>query len=214
MFHQSLTSFCLNHRNSQITLVWSLEDIELGGQTMACELAAKACQHGHHRDLNCVQSAAYQKDQACQITFINWGSEWLIQQTQHGYLEHGWWPANFGEKTWVCTHPPPKGTQSFTYTNTLTQPPDGGNHPLWWAAMEREKDDRGQQTGQPLYTRRTTSMALQLAVDHTFLGTYIIRFRPGDPEEASICPCTCSKRSSKNKSSEARNMRSGDVDDN
>ncbi|KAH9165081.1 hypothetical protein EDB89DRAFT_1911709 [Lactarius sanguifluus] len=138
---------------------------------------------------NRVQSAAYQKDRAHQITFINWGSEWLIQQTQCGYLEHGWWPADFGEKTWIRTHPPPKGTQSFTYTNTLTRPPDGGNHPLWQAATEREKDDRGRQTGRPLYTWQTTSTALQLAVDHAFSGTYVIRFRPGNPEEASACPC-------------------------
>ena len=32
-------------------------------------------------------------------------------------------------------------------------------------------------------------MALQLAVDHAFTGTYVIRFRPRDSEEASACPC-------------------------
>ncbi|KAH9051487.1 beta-lactamase/transpeptidase-like protein [Lactarius vividus] len=136
-----------------------------------------------------VQSAAYQEDPARQITFINWGSEWLIHQTQRGYLEHGWWPANFGEKTWVRTHPLPKGTRSFTYANTLTRPPDGGDHPLWRAATARKKDDRGRQTGQLLYSRRTTSTALQLAADYAFSGTYVIRFRPSDPEEASACPC-------------------------
>ncbi|KAH9067012.1 hypothetical protein EDB83DRAFT_2596874 [Lactarius deliciosus] len=207
--------------------------------------------------------------QARQIAFINWGSEWLIQQTQRGYLERGWWPSDFGEQTWVRTHPPPKATPSFTYANTLTRPPDASalvsqKHnqfihlivsslllslavpeslrrylenddlhialapipalrprvlspnwsylisspslstsspwvdtfilalnptPLWRAATAREKDDRGRQTGRPLYTRKTTSTALQLAVDHAFTGTYVIRFRPGDPEEASACPC-------------------------
>ncbi|KAH9046372.1 hypothetical protein EDB83DRAFT_2317697 [Lactarius deliciosus] len=104
-------------------------------------------------------------------------------------MERGWWPSDFGEQTWVRTHPPPKATPSFTYANTLTRPPDGGNHPLWRVATAREKDDRGRQTGRPLYTRKTTSTALQLVVDHAFTGTYVIRFRPGDPEEASACPC-------------------------
>jgi hypothetical protein len=157
---------------------------------LAHGLSVEACQRGHRDDLNRVQSAAYQKDRARQVAFINWGSEWSIQQTQRGYPGGGGLQlSDFGEKTWVRTHPPPKGTPSFAYAHTLTRPPNGGNHPLWRAATEREKDDKGRQTGPPLYSRRTTSTAVQLAFDHAFTGTYVVRFRPGDPEEASACHC-------------------------
>jgi hypothetical protein len=44
-----------------------------------------------------------------------------------------------------------------------------------------EKDDRGKKTKRPLYSRRTTSTAFQLAVDHAFTGSYAKRFRPADP---------------------------------
>jgi hypothetical protein len=189
MFHQSLTTFCLNHRDARIILVWSPEDHDLEGRKMAHGLAAEACQRGHHDDLNRVQSAAYQKNRARYNAFFNWGTEWLVQQTQRGYSGCSWLPTDFGTRTWVRTHPPPKATPSFAYAHTLTRPPDGKNHPLWRAATERKKDDKGRQTGPPLYSRRTTSTALQLAVDHAFTGTYVIRFRPGDPEEASACPC-------------------------
>ncbi|KAN0124635.1 hypothetical protein V8E53_015743 [Lactarius tabidus] len=53
----------------------------------------------------------------------------------------------------------------------------------------RIADDRGNKTNIPLYSRRTTSTALQVAVDHVFTGTYVARFRPKDPEEAAHCPC-------------------------
>jgi hypothetical protein len=103
---------------------------------MAHGLAVEACQRGHHNDLNCVQSAAYQKSRAHYSAFFNWGTEWLVQQTQHRYGGFTWRPTDFGERTWVCTHPPPKATPSFAYAQTLTHPPDGKNHPLWWAATE------------------------------------------------------------------------------
>jgi hypothetical protein len=42
---------------------------------------------------------------------------------------------------------------------------------------------------------RTTSAALQLAVDHAFTGTYARRFRPADPPETTTCPCGARTRS-------------------
>jgi hypothetical protein len=46
-----------------------------------------------------------------------------------------------------------------------------------------EKDERGHKT------RRTTSTTLQLAVDHSFTGSYASRFRPLDPPSSLRCPC-------------------------
>ena len=47
----------------------------------------------------------------------------------------------------------------------------------------------GRKTRKPKYSRRTTSTALQLAVDHAFTGSYAARFRPSDPPESQYCPC-------------------------
>jgi hypothetical protein len=52
-----------------------------------------------------------------------------------------------------------------------------------------EKDERGRKTRRPLFTQRTTSMALQLAVNHAFTGSYARRFHPADPPESLWCPC-------------------------
>ena len=54
------------------------------------------------------------------------------------------------------------------YTHAITQPPSEKHHPLWKAAVDMEKDEFGRKTKRPLYRRRTTSTALQLAVDHAF----------------------------------------------
>jgi hypothetical protein len=56
-------------------------------------------------------------------------------------------------------------------------------HPLWSTATAMEKDERGHKT------RRTTSTTLQLAVDHSFTGSYASRFRPLDPPSSLCCPC-------------------------
>jgi hypothetical protein len=72
---------------------------------------------------------------------------------------------------------------------TISQPPSEVNHPLWSAAVAMEKDKRGHKTRCPLFTRWTTSMAFQLAVDHAFTGSYAWRFRPTDPPESLWCPC-------------------------
>jgi hypothetical protein len=48
---------------------------------------------------------------------------------------------------------------------------------------------RGRKTRRPLFSRRTTSTTLQLAVDHAFTGSYAKRFRPLDPPPSLRCPC-------------------------
>ncbi|KAH9025286.1 hypothetical protein EDB85DRAFT_2292274 [Lactarius pseudohatsudake] len=87
-------------------------------------------------------------------------------------------------------------TAGFADKITLTKPPDGDNHPLWLAATECERDDRGKKTKKALFTRRTTSTAFQVAVDHAFTGSYSTRFRPADPPETRRCPCGEPLRSS------------------
>jgi hypothetical protein len=61
--------------------------------------------------------------------------------------------------------------------------------PLWSAATAMEKDERGRKTRRPLFSRRTTSTTLQLAVNHAFTGSYAKRFRPLDPPSSLHCPC-------------------------
>lgn len=58
------------------------------------------------------------------------------------------------------------------------------------------KDAKGRKLKCPLYSRRTTSTALQLAVDHAFTGSYASRFRPADPPHTLTCKCGAPTRDS------------------
>jgi hypothetical protein len=140
----------------------------------AHELAKEACQFDPPEGLYQVQSAAFQKDRARIRAFEEWARDW---QRDHAERETGSKP------------------RSFAYSHTLTHPPDGNNHPLWQAALDRKKDDSGRKVKKYTYSRRTTSTALQVAVDHAFTGTYVTRFRPGDPPRAQTCPCGAPLRS-------------------
>jgi hypothetical protein len=75
------------------------------------------------------------------------------------------------------------------YQYAISQPPTEVNHPLWSAAVAMEKDKQGRKTQHPLFLQRTTSMALQLAIDHAFTGSYARRFHPLDPPDFLQCPC-------------------------
>jgi hypothetical protein len=75
------------------------------------------------------------------------------------------------------------------YQYAISQPPSEMNHPLWSSMTAMEKDKQGHKTWCPLFSRWTTSMALQLATDHTFTGSYAKHFRPLDPPESLQCPC-------------------------
>jgi hypothetical protein len=52
-----------------------------------------------------------------------------------------------------------------------------------------EKDVQGKKTKRLLYSQHTTSTAFQLAVDHTFTGSYAQWFCPADPPKTLTCPC-------------------------
>ena len=76
------------------------------------------------------------------------------------------------------------------HTHAIHSPQDGNNHPLWRKAVDCERDqNRRKIPGKFLYTRHTTSTALQLAVDHAFTGSYAKRFRLADPPETLTCNC-------------------------
>jgi hypothetical protein len=175
-FHIALTTFFLSHRDVHIILCWAPRDDELEGSRLANYLATGACRvdladlpNGMDR----VQSAAYQKDRACRRAFNNWEREyWLARAHNDLQVE--------------ATSLPLDGA---AYQYAISQPPSEKNHPLWSAATAMEKDERGRKTRRPLFSRRTTSTTLQLAVDHAFTGSYAKRFRPLDPPPSLRCPC-------------------------
>jgi hypothetical protein len=162
-FHSSslFFRFCeTTHADTKSVLAWTPADFTLGGQEVAQALVDEACLFDPLLGLKHIMLAAYQKDEARKTAFRTWGHEHTRGQ-----------------------HDRKNGTKpcSFAFTHTLTKPPDGGSHPLWQAATAREKDTQ--------FTQRTTSTAIQAAVDHAFTGTYVTRFRPTDPPEARACPC-------------------------
>ncbi len=73
--------------------------------------------------------------------------------------------------------------RGFAHKHTITQP---RGHTLWQVATQRAKDSQGKKTKRFRYNRRTTPTAIQVAIDHAFMGTYVDRFRPNDPPEACV----------------------------
>jgi hypothetical protein len=112
-----------------------------------------------------VLSAAYQKDRARRRAFHQWELDYHLARA-HNDLQV--------EATGIAL-------DGAAYQYAISQPPSKHNHPLWSAAVAMEKDKRGRKTRRPLFTQRTTSTALQLAVDHAFTGSYVRKFRPLDP---------------------------------
>ena len=173
LFHQSLTTLTSTHAHIRYFLVWTPVDELLEGQRVACVLAKEACLYTPPDGLHKVQSAAFQKARARERAFQQWAQEWYFARAQNALQLR-------------ATGRPLDGA---AFTHAILEPPSGGNHPLWDAAVEVEKDNMGRKTRKPKYSRRTTSMALQLAVDHAFTGSYVARFRPLDPPESQYCPC-------------------------
>jgi hypothetical protein len=175
-FHKALTTLFLSHRDVHIILCWAPRDDELEGSRLASYLATGACRvdladlpNGMDR----VQSAAYQKDRARRRTFLNWEKDYWLARA-HNDLQVN-----------VTGFP----LDGAAYQYAISQPPSKKNHPLWAAATAMEKDKRGRKTRCPLFSWRTTSTTLQLAVDHAFTGSYAKRFRPLDPPPSLHCPC-------------------------
>jgi hypothetical protein len=148
-------------------------DAELEGQRVARVIAAEACLQDPPEGLHKVQSAAYQKARARERAFNKWEQDYHFDRARNALQLR-------------ATGIPLDGA---AFTHAITNPPSGGNHPLWKAAVAVETDEHGRKTRRPKYPRRVTSTALQLAVDHAFTGSYAARFRPSDPPESLLCPC-------------------------
>ena len=172
-FHQSLTTLTTNQPHARYFLVWTPVDDSLEGQRVARMVAKESCLYTPPDGLHKVQSAAFQKTRARERAYHQWELEWHFARAQNSLQIN-------------ATGLPLDG---HAFTHAIREPPSGGNHPLWTAAVEVEKDDMGRKTRKPKYTRRVTSTALQLAVDHAFTGSYAKRFRKADPPETLTCPC-------------------------
>ena len=113
LFHQSLTTFCSQHREVDITLVWSPVNRERGQDTAARCKVLEACALTPRASLNRVQSAAYQKQVTWRRAYTKWAKEWHEEQRKR------------------------HGKDSFAYEYAITKPPSGLNHPLWKAAVDK-----------------------------------------------------------------------------
>jgi hypothetical protein len=162
-FHKALTTFFALHKEVHLVLCWAPKDDKLEGDRMARSLATAACcqdiadlPNGMDRIL----SAAYQKDRARRRAFHQWELEYHLTRARNDLQVN-------------ATGTPLDGA---AYQYAISQPPSKVNHPLWSATVAMEKDKRGRKTQHPLFSRRTTSTALQLAVDHAFTGSYTSKF--------------------------------------
>jgi hypothetical protein len=190
MFHQSLTTFCLNHSDARIILVWSPEDHDLEGRKMAHGLAAEPCQHGHHNDFNRVQSAAYQKNRARYNAFFNWGTEWLVQQSQRGYSGQSWLPTDFGTRTGSAHIPHPKPPRALPLRMPTLSPAlwMGRTTPCGRQPRNERKTTKDVKPGP--HSIPDAPHPLCCSLRWTMLLWALMSYAsPGDAEEASACLC-------------------------
>jgi hypothetical protein len=175
-FHKVLTTFFSYHKDVQLVLCWAPRDDDLEGDWMARILTAAACQKSLAdlpNGMDRILSAAYQKDRACRRAFHQWELDYHLARA-HNDLQ-------------ISAAGLPLDGAAYQYA--ISQPPSEVNHPLWSAVVAMEKDEQGRKTRRPLFPRRTTSMAFQLAINHTFTGSYVSRFRPLDLPSSLTCPC-------------------------
>jgi hypothetical protein len=179
-FHRALTLLTLRHPQISVFLVWAPSDDSLPGLVLARDAALAASWNTPPDGMDCIQSAAFQKDHARKKAFANWECEFGLERCLAQFRLR--WLGDSGEGHVFREH-------------IIKEPPSVGHHPLWAAATEVKKDNNGKKTRIPKYSRHATSAALQLAVDHAFTGTYARRFRPADPPETTTCPCRAHSRS-------------------
>ncbi len=143
-WHHALTTFYSSHRDTSITLVWSLVCQNRSQDTGARQAALQACMHAPISSLNHIQSAFYVKQKARQHAYHQWSTQW--------HLDHG--------KSCFCDSP--------TYDHAITQPPDGHNHPLFTTAIPPKKLAQEYVT----ITRHSSCITMQLVVQHSFTAEY------------------------------------------
>ena len=149
-------------------------DEELEAQRKARDWALEASKLDPPDGSNRVQSAAFQKARAREMACLKWTLDWYKQRARNTLnINAGGGPLD-----------------GHAHTFAITDPPNGHNRPLWTRAVDCHRDEQGRKiSSKPLYTRHTTSTALQLAVDNVFTGSYAKRFRPANPPESHTCPC-------------------------
>jgi hypothetical protein len=91
--------------------------------------------------MDCILSAAFQKDRARRAAFHQWELEYKAARTRNTiHIE------SYGSPL-----------DGVAYQYAISQPPSEVNHPLWSAAVAMEKDKRGHKTRRPIFSWRTTS---------------------------------------------------------
>ena len=143
--------------DATISVEWTPADTRLPGFCQATFRAQAECAQPTHEETEVrnVLSATYQKQKTRAEAFEQWAEEW---------------------------HTKPRS--SLAYQLSLTNPPDGHNHPLW-AAVEKAEF--------PL-SRSTFCTALRMAVGHSFTAKYTRRFKKDFEPLDVICECSYEER--------------------
>ena len=151
-----------------MVLTWSPKNDDLYFDLHARTLAAEAALSFPSSGLKLINSAAHQKSLACNRAFQSLDREYQKTLCLEQFNTNNGIP------------------RRFAYTHMLVDGPSVHNHPLW---REATKSTKHMGRKKPIYHCRQTSTALQLAVDHTFTGSYAKRFHPSDPPETHSCEC-------------------------
>jgi hypothetical protein len=125
-FHKVLTTFFSNHDNVHLVLCWAPKDDDLEGDRMARSLAATACQRSLAdlpNGMDCILSAAYQKDRARRRAFHQWELDYHLARA-HNDLQ-------------INTTGIPLDGAAYQYA--ISQPPSKKNHPVWsrWSLWKK-----------------------------------------------------------------------------
>ena len=179
-FHKALTTFFLTHRDVRLILAWSPKNKDLFPDHLATELAAEAVMEFPPSGMDSVQSAAYQKDRAQCCAFTQWEEEYHTNHMLEA-AKSNWLGVD------VC---PPR----FAYSHAIITAPSITHHPLWRECTTRVPFTPGSKKKVFKYRRWTTATALQLAVDHTFTGSYTKQFHLSDHPELLTCKCRAKLR--------------------
>ena len=99
LFHRSLTSFCSQHREANITLTWSPVHRDRIQDSTVRFKALAACMLTPRASLNRVQLAAYQKQATRRRAFTKWAEDWHAERRKQ------------------------YGKDSFAYEYAITKPP-------------------------------------------------------------------------------------------
>ena len=82
-----------------------------------------------------------------------------------------------------------RGKNPAALRATTPSPVPGREQPLPMVHSSVNSQGRlGKEKRKPIYMRRVTSTAFQMAIDHTFTGTYVTRFTSRRTRDARVAP--------------------------